>query len=114
MSIHVDDPSTLCCIIIYHHGNTHKKEQWKLPSLIHSRRPSHEGLHECRSPSDLSGCYFILTPRWSKIQEKTDILEANQNVPQLIIENIIVNRYVIIFPGKTHKTQWSLALLVHS
>ena len=36
-----------------------------------------------------------------RIQEKTDILEINQNVPQLIIVNIIVNRYVIIFPGNT-------------
>ena len=41
-----------------------------------------EGLRECRRPSDLSDCYFILPPRWSKIQEKTDILEVNQNVPQ--------------------------------
>ena len=34
-------------IIAYHHGNT-KKDQWKLASLSHSRRPS-----------DLSGCYFL-------------------------------------------------------
>ena len=89
-------------IITYHYGST-KKEHWKLASLIHSRRPSQEGLRECRRPSDLSGCYVILPPRWSKIQEKTDILEVNQNVPQWIIENIIVNRYVIIFPSKTQK-----------
>ena len=57
-------------------------QQWKLASLIHSRRPSQEGLRDCRRPSDLSGFYFILPPRWSKIQEKTDILEVNQNVLQ--------------------------------
>ena len=91
-----------------------QKITMKLASLIHSRRTSQEGLRgECRRPSDLSGCYFILPPRWSKIQEKTDSLEVNQNVPQWIIENIIVNRYVIIFPSKTHKKQWT-TLLIHS
>ena len=44
-----------------------QKEQWTLASLIHSRRPSEEDLRECRRPSDLSGCYFILPPRLSKI-----------------------------------------------
>ena len=56
-------------INIYHRGN--KQKQCKLASLIQSRRPS-----------DRNGCYFILPPRLSKIQEKPDILEVNQNVPQ--------------------------------
>ena len=100
-------PQHIYAIITYHHGNT-------LASLIHSRRPSQEGLRECWRPSDLSGCYVILPPRWSKIQEKTNILEVNQNFPQWIIENIIVNRYVIIFPSKHTQKQWTLALLIHS
>ena len=54
--------------------------QWKLASLIHSRRPSQEGLRECPKPSDRSGCYFILPSRWSKIQDNIDSLEVN--VPQ--------------------------------
>ena len=54
-------PAAVWNIITYHHSNK-TKEQWKLPSLIHSRRPSQEGLRECRTPSDLSGCYFILPP----------------------------------------------------
>ena len=60
---------TLSAIITYHHGNTNKN-QWKLASLIHSQRPSQEGLREWRRHSDLSGCYFILPPRLSKIHEK--------------------------------------------
>ena len=77
-------------IITYHHGNTKKitmEDPWILVVVILS--------------SHLDG------PRYRK-------RKVNQNVPQWIIENIIVKRYVIIFPSKTLKKQWTLALLIHS